>query len=97
MLNDQNKVRLTQLALSKIFALSFNFIQKIKGHAKTGRHFAKDLILMAVRWIKYLKNMIEPDRRSIKNSTKYTLGFKSFEAPDATMAGIELHRMIKKN
>ena len=30
------------------------------------------------------------------NITKYTLGFKSFEAAEATIAGIELHRMLKK-
>ena len=28
--------------------------------------------------------------RGIKNITKYTLGFKSFEAAEATIAGIEL-------
>jgi putative transposase len=32
----------------------------------------------------------------IKNITKYMLGFKSFEAAEATIAGIELHRMLKK-
>jgi putative transposase len=31
-----------------------------------------------------------------KNITKYTLGFKSFEAAEATIAGIELHQMLKK-
>lgn len=36
------------------------------------------------------------DHRGIKNVTKYTLGFKSFEVAKATIAGIELHRMLKK-
>ena len=40
--------------------------------------------------------MIEQDHRGIKNTTKYTLGFKSFESAEATIAGIELHRMLKK-
>ena len=40
--------------------------------------------------------MVEQDHRSIKNVTKYTLGFKSFEAAEATIAGIELHRMLRK-
>ena len=39
--------------------------------------------------------MVEQDHRGIKNITKYTLGFKSFKAAQATIAGIELHRMIK--
>jgi len=40
--------------------------------------------------------MIEQDHRGIKKVTKYTLGFKSFESAEATIAGIELHRMLKK-
>ena len=53
-------------------------------------------LLIDVRRIKYLNNMIEQDHRGIKNITKYTLGFKSFEAAEATISGIELHRMLKK-
>ena len=40
--------------------------------------------------------MVEQDHRGIKNITKYTLGFKSFKSAQATIAGIELHRMLKK-
>ena len=40
--------------------------------------------------------MVEQDHRGIKNITKQTLGFKSFEAAEATISGIELHRMLKK-
>lgn len=39
---------------------------------------------------------MEQDHRGIKNITKYKLGFKSFESTAATIAGIELHRMLKK-
>lgn len=53
-------------------------------------------LLIEVRRVKYLNNMVEQDHRSIKNITKYTLGFKSFESAEATIAGIELHRMLKK-
>ena len=53
-------------------------------------------LLIEVRRIKYLNNMIEQDHRGIKKVTKYTLGFKSFESAEATIAGIELHRMLKK-
>ena len=53
-------------------------------------------LLIDVRRIKYLNNMVEQDHRGIKNITKYTLGFKSFEAAEATIVGIELHRMLKK-
>lgn len=54
-------------------------------------------LLIEVRRIKYLNNMVEQDHRGIKNITKYTLGFKSFESVEATISGIELHRMIKKS
>ena len=53
-------------------------------------------LLIDVRRIKYLNNRVEQDHRGIKNITKYTLGFKSFAAAEATIAGIELHRMLKK-
>lgn len=40
---------------------------------------------------------VEQDHRCIKkNITKYTLGFKSFEAAEATIAGIELHRQMEQ-
>ncbi|MBI2786751.1 MAG: DDE-type integrase/transposase/recombinase [Legionella longbeachae] len=53
-------------------------------------------LLIEIRRIKYLNNRVEQDHRGIKNITKYTLGFKSFQSAEATIAGIELHRMLKK-
>ncbi|STX55716.1 transposase [Legionella beliardensis] len=53
-------------------------------------------LFIEVRRIKYLNNLIEQDHRGIKKITKYTLGFKSFASAEATIAGIELHRMLKK-
>ncbi len=50
-----------------------------------------------VRDIKYLNNIVEQDHRGIKRITKPMMGFKSFEAAEATLAGIELHRMLRKN
>ena len=49
-----------------------------------------------VRRIKYLNNRVEQDHRAIKRVTRPMLGFKSFEAANATIAGIELHHMLKK-
>ncbi|STX83933.1 transposase [Legionella donaldsonii] len=54
------------------------------------------ILLIEVRHIKYLNNMVEPDHRGIKNITKYMLEFKSFEAGEASIAGIELPQMLKK-
>jgi putative transposase len=53
-------------------------------------------LLIEVRRIKYLNNIVEQDHCGIKRVTKQMLGFKSFEAAAATIAGIELHRMLKK-
>jgi putative transposase len=52
--------------------------------------------LIEVRRIKYLNNLVEQDHRGIKRITRPMLGFKSFETAQATIAGIELHRMLKK-
>ncbi len=54
------------------------------------------LMQIAVRQIKYLNNIIEQDHRSIKKITNPMMGFKAFYAAEATLAGIELHYMLKK-
>ncbi len=49
-----------------------------------------------IRQIKYLNNIIEKDHRGIKEITNPMMGFKDFHSAEATLAGIELCRMIKK-
>lgn len=49
-----------------------------------------------VRQIKYLNNLIEQDHRAIKKIINPMKGFKSFAAAKATIAGIELHHMLRK-
>ena len=49
-----------------------------------------------VRQIKYLNNIVEQDHRSVKKITKPMMGFKAFHSAKATIAGIELHHMLKK-
>jgi transposase-like protein len=49
-----------------------------------------------IRQIKYLNNMVEQDHRGVKRVTRSMLGFKSFEAAQATLVGIELMHMLKK-
>lgn len=45
---------------------------------------------------KFLNNIIEQDRRSIKRRIRPMLGFKSFESATATFDGIEVAQMIRK-
>ncbi len=52
--------------------------------------------LLEVRRIKYLNNIVEQDHRGVKRITNPMLGFKSFESAAATIAGIELYRMLTK-
>ena len=49
-----------------------------------------------IRQVKYLNNMVEQDHRSVKRVTRPMLGFKSFDAAQGTLAGIELMHMLKK-
>jgi hypothetical protein len=49
-----------------------------------------------IRQVKYLNNIVEQDHRAVKRVTRAMLGFKSFEAAQDTLAGIELMHMIKK-
>jgi putative transposase len=54
------------------------------------------LIQIDIRQIKYLNNIVEQDHRGIKRITKPMMGFKAFHSAEATLAGIELYRMLKK-
>jgi putative transposase len=49
-----------------------------------------------IRQITYLNNMVEQDHHGVKRVTRPMLGFKSFEAAQATLVGIELMHMLKK-
>jgi putative transposase len=55
------------------------------------------LMQISIRQIKYLNNIIEQDHRGIKRITNPMMGFKSFHSAEATLAGIELYRMLKKD
>ena len=50
-----------------------------------------------IRQIKYLNNIVEQDHRGIKRMTRGMLGFKSFVCAAATLAGIELYHMLRKD
>ena len=54
------------------------------------------LMQVEIRQIKYLNNIIEQDHRGIKRITKPMMGFKAFHSAEATLAGIELYRMLRK-
>src|SRR5262245_3394746 len=51
---------------------------------------------IAIRQVKYLNNVVEQGHRGVKRVTRPMLGFKSFEAAQDTLVGIELMHMIKK-
>ena len=51
---------------------------------------------ITVRQIKYLNNIVEQDHRFIKKITRAMKGFKSLDSAKATIAGIELHHMLRK-
>jgi putative transposase len=49
-----------------------------------------------IRQVKYLNNMVEQEPRGVKRITRPMLGFKSFEAAQDTLVGLELMHMLKK-
>ena len=51
---------------------------------------------MTMRQVKYLNNVVEQDHRSVKRVTRPMLGFKSFDAAQSTLIGIELMHMLRK-
>jgi putative transposase len=52
--------------------------------------------IMKIRQIQYFNHVVAQDHRAIKRVTRPMLGFKAFEATQATLTGIELMHMIKK-
>nr|QCL09459.1 DDE domain protein [Rhizobium rhizogenes]QCL09716.1 DDE domain protein [Rhizobium rhizogenes]QCL10354.1 DDE domain protein [Rhizobium rhizogenes]QCL10509.1 DDE domain protein [Rhizobium rhizogenes] len=52
--------------------------------------------LIEILQVKYLNNMIEQDHRFIKKLTRPMKGFKSFRSASATLDGIEVAHMIRK-
>jgi len=54
-------------------------------------------VQLTVRQIKYLNNIVEQDHRFIKKITKPMKGFKAFHSAQATLSGVELHHMLRKN
>ncbi|TRD16121.1 IS6 family transposase [Palleronia caenipelagi] len=52
--------------------------------------------LIEVLQVTYLNNRIEQDHRFIKKITRSMMGFKSFNAAQAPLAGIETAHMIRK-
>jgi len=51
---------------------------------------------IVIRKTTYLKNIVEQDHRAIKRVTRPMLGFKAFDAAQATLTGIELMYMLRK-
>jgi transposase-like protein len=51
---------------------------------------------IVIRQVKYLNNIVEQDHRGVKRVTRPMLGFKSFDAAQHTLTGVELMHMIKK-
>ena len=49
-----------------------------------------------IRKIKYLQNVVEQDHRAVTRVTRPMRGFKTFEAAQCTLAGVELMHMLKK-
>ncbi len=60
------------------------------------RYNAEHGAAMAIRQVRYLNNVVEQDHRAVKRITRPMLGFKSFEAAQCTLAGVELMHMLRK-
>ena len=52
--------------------------------------------MIGIAQFKYLNNIVEQDHRFIKRITRPMLGFKAFHSAAATLAGIEVAHMIRK-
>jgi transposase-like protein len=51
---------------------------------------------IVIRQVKSLHNIVEQDHRGVKRVTRPMLGFKSFEAAQLILVGIELMHILRK-
>ena len=51
---------------------------------------------ITIRQVKELNNVVEQDHRGVKRVTRPMVGFKAFDAAQATLVGIELMHMLRK-
>jgi putative transposase len=51
---------------------------------------------ITIRQVRYLNNIREQDHSAVKRITRPILGFKSDEAAQSTLAGVELMHMLRK-
>jgi putative transposase len=61
-----------------------------------GLKLSRSHLTIDILRVKYLNNIVEQDHRFIKKITRPTLGFKAFHSAAATLAGIEVAHMIRK-
>ena len=47
--------------------------------------------------VKYLNNIVEQSHRPIKRKMRQAMGFKSVEGANATVAGVELWQMLRRD
>jgi putative transposase len=59
-------------------------------------HNAAHGTAISIRQVKYLNNVVEQDHRAVKRISRPMLGFKSFDAAQDTLTGIELMHMVRK-
>jgi putative transposase len=52
--------------------------------------------VIIVHQVKYLNNILEQDHRAVKQITRPMQGFKSLDAAQYTLTGIELMHMLRK-
>ncbi len=81
-----NKIVIDKSGANLAGAQAISNILKITGTDK----------LIEILQVKYLNNILELDNRFIKRITRHMLGFKAFHSASATIAGIEVARMIRK-
>ncbi|MBL4767925.1 MAG: DDE-type integrase/transposase/recombinase [Rhodobacteraceae bacterium] len=61
-----------------------------------GLKFSRTHRRIEILRVKYLNNIVEQDHRFIKKITRPTLDYKAFYSATATLAGIEVTHMIRK-
>ncbi len=54
-------------------------------------------LVIDILQVKYLNNIVEQSHRPLKQKMRQALGFKSVKGAEATLAGVELWQMLRRD
>jgi DDE domain len=90
---DRSSILHASAGLRPDYVLLRMLLEQLDGINRTTQRWVPEATL---RRVKYLNNIIEQDHRFIKKRVRACLGYRSFDAAERTLQGVEAVNMMRK-